>query len=205
MKVNNNNSSKPYVITAGVAGGLGGAVYGYTHPSMKVCDKLEKMHPTIVENLQSFNDAFKLEAAKTALKEGKLDKKSFVILENISNMFIEIIKKEKEIKRIADTPYSQRVKPFKQAVKEANKLRPKLYKALFGLHKDVQSKLIKAGAFDLKQYAIATNEGKKKALKSFKLLSIGMLKFLPVGAAIGAIIGLGVHSLFNNNKHNDEN
>lgn len=189
-----NKSQRNYAITAGVAGGLGGAVYGLRHPSSKAVDKLAQLTPTTVETMQGYRDSFDISAAKKAVAEGKLDLKTFNTVKNITDVFDEIVQKEQAVVDIQKTPYAQRTKTLKQAIKEANAMRPKMYKSMFAFGR-IQDKLIETGVFDAEKMKQINKLTKQKMFKMYKYLAGSITKGLAIGAAVGALVGLGIHSI----------
>ncbi len=190
-----NKSQKNYALTAGIAGGIGGAVYGLKHPGQNAVDKISKLRPTSVETFTGYRNSLNISNATKAVAEGKLDLATYNVVKNIADIFEKVIEKEQAIVDIQNTPYNQRTKSFRQALKEANSVRPKMYKALLKLNKNLQDKLSEAGAFDAKKMQETTSLAKTKMAKMYKYLAGGIAKGAAVGLAAGALIGLGIHSI----------
>ncbi len=184
---NKNNTS--YIPITAATGAVGGAFYGFKHPSEKSCLKMSNLKPTVIETMTEYKDSFNLENAKIATAEGKLQLDEYSKVEKIVKNFNDVIEKEQIVKEVLDTPFEQRTTTLKNATKEANALRPKMYKALLQLTTDFQNKLIELNIFDKEKFASATKAAKGKAVTLWKELSKGAAKGIAVGIAAGVATG----------------
>lgn len=191
------NSIKPYIGTGLTVGGLAGAHYGLKNPSNKSFAIAENMRPFVHETMRDYRACFNLKNAKKAVMEGKLDLDSFSKIKELTNNFIDAAKKEKNIKKILNIPYSNRPISLKEAIKEANATRPKLYKSLFNFNVDLQNKLAELKIFNKQKFVNTINFAKTKAIAMNKELIKGILKFGVIGASVGALIGAGVYKIVN--------
>lgn len=192
MDVKKNNS---YITMSTVTGAAIGAVYGFRHPSEQTCIKLAQLKPTVVETMKDYADSFDMSAASKAVAEGKINLKEYTDVKNIVNNLTDVMQKEQLVRDIEQTPFEQRTMSFRQAVKEANKSRPKLYKALFKLQQDFQNKLIENNIFNKEKFEQATAAAKNKMCTMYKMLSKCALKGLAIGAAIGLAAGFALSKI----------
>lgn len=192
-----NNSITPYITTGAVVSGLAGAGYGLKNPSEKAVNKIRNLRPRVYESMQDYRASFNLKNAHEAVVNGKLDLNSYSKVKNIADTFVEVAKKEKNIERVLNTPYEKRTISLKQAIKEANSLRPKMYKQLLALDVKLQDKLEKLKIFNKNKFVETTKLAKNKTIAMWKELSKGMLKFGAIGIAIGSLIGAGLYKITN--------
>ena len=185
---------------AGTIGAVGGAAYAFRHPSEKVCKKIAENGPNIVNTLKAYKDAFTLKNAQAAVKSTELDLDSYTKLKNIVKTISQTLKKEQEVVNIANTPFAQRTKSYKEAVKEANKARSSFRKAMFSFSKELQDKLTKVGAFDPEKFKAVLTETKQRALYAYKELGKGSLKGLAIGAAAGVAVGVALKYILNKSE-----
>lgn len=195
METKNNNS---YIGISTTLGAAGGALYGFKHPNEKSCLKMSKLTPTVVDTMREYKDSFNLSAAKKSVAEGALNLQEYGKVENIVKNLTDVMEKEQTVKDILNTPFEQRTVSFKDAVKEANMARPKLYKSLLQLNKNFQDKLAESKIFDKEKFEAATKAAKKKTIAMYKELSRGTAKGLAVGAAAGAAVGYFLNSISKN-------
>ena len=195
METKNNTS---YIPVTAAAGAVGGAFYGFKHPGEKSCLKISKLTPNIIDTMTEYKDSFNLETAKIATAEGKLQLNEYSKAENIVNSISEVIEKEQKVKEVLNTPFEQRTTTLKSATKEANALRPKMYKAFLEMTTDFQNKLVELNIFDKEKFSAATKEAKGKAVAVWKELSKGAAKGLAVGVAAGAALGYWLNSITKN-------
>ena len=189
------NSIKPYIVTGAAIGGLSGAGYGFTHPSAKSLSKIESLKPEIYETMQGYRASFNMTNAKNALKSGTLDLNSYGIVKDITDTFVNVAKKEKNIKKILNTPLDKQTISLKEAIKEANSLRPQMYKNLLKLDANLQNKLEELNIFNKQRFVETTKFAKNKLITIWKELSKGIAKFGAVGLAVGALVGLGIYKI----------
>lgn len=192
-----NNSITPYLTTGTFIGGLAGIGYGLKNPSEKSLDKIQKLRPRVYETMQDYRASFNLNKAKEAVLNQNLDLNSYTKVKNIADIFVDVAKKEKNIEKVLNTPYAERTISLKQAIKEANSLRPKMYKTLMSLDVELQNKLEKLKIFNKKKFVETTKFAKVKTIAMWKELSKGMIKFGAMGVAIGALIGAGLYKIAN--------
>lgn len=189
------NSIKPYIVTGATIGGLSGAGYGFLNPSEKSLSKIAKLKPEIYETMQGYRASFNMMNAKNALKSGALDLNSYGKVKDIADTFVEVAKKEKNIKRIMNTPFAQRTMSLNGAIKEANSLRPQMYKNLLKMDVDLQSKLEELKIFNKKRFVETTKSAKNKLIATWKELSKGIAKIGAIGLVVGALLGLGIYKI----------
>ena len=77
-----------------------------------------------------------------------------------------------------NTPFAQRTMSLNGAIKEANSLRPQMYKNLLKMDVDLQSKLEELKIFNKKRFVETTKLAKNKLIATWKELSKGIAKFL---------------------------
>lgn len=188
---NKNNTS--YIPIATATGAVGGAFYGFKHPSEKSCLKMSNLKPTVIETMTEYKDSFNLERAQVAAAEGKLQLDEYSKVEKIVKNFNDVIEKEQKVQEVLETPFEQRTTTLKNATKEANALRPKMYKALLQLTTDFQNKLVELNIMDKEKFCTTTKAAKAKAVTMWKELSKGAAKGLAVGLAAGAAVGYGLN------------
>lgn len=184
---NKNNTS--YIPITAATGAVGGAFYGFKHPSEKSCLKMSNLKPTVIETMTEYKDSFNLENAKIATAEGKLQLDEYSKVEKIVKNFNDVIEKEQKVQEVLETPFEQRTTTLKNATKEANALRPRMYKALLQLTTDFQNKLVELNIFDKEKFASTTKATKAKAVTLWKELSKGAAKGIAVGIAAGVATG----------------
>lgn len=186
MEVKKNNS---YLTMSTAAGAVCGAYYGFKHPGEQTCIKLAQLKPTFVDTMKNYIDSFDLSAASKAAAEGKINLKEYTDVKKIVENFTDVMQKEQLVRDISETPLEQRTTSFKQAVKEANAARPKLYKSILKLKSDFKTKLIENNIYNQEKFVQATAAAKKRAAAMYKMLSKGALKGLAIGAAAGLAAG----------------
>lgn len=192
MDVKKNNS---YLTMSTATGAAIGAAYGFRHPDEQTCLKLSQLKPTVVETMKNYIDSFDMSAASKAAAEGKINLKEYTDVKHIVNNFTDVMQKEQLVRDIAQTPFEQRTTSFRQAVKEANAARPKLYKSMFKLQQDFKTKLIENNIFNQEKFVQATAAAKKKARAMYKMLSKCAFKGLAIGAAIGLAAGFALNKI----------
>ncbi|MBR1425093.1 hypothetical protein IJ579_05980 [bacterium] len=185
-------SNKSYILPAALGGGFGGAVYGFFNPSDDAIKKIMDKKPTLTDALEEYAKSFDLEEAKKALESKNLTQDEFNSLEEIFSNHQDWIAKEKVVNEILDTPFNEREKSFKDAVKEANKARSKLYKSISKFKKipqETMEKLIELKIVNMEVMEKAYKAMIDKAFFMFKELSKGAMKGIGFGIALGTAFG----------------
>ncbi len=190
---NDNN----YIGISTAIGGLGGAVYGFRNPNEQTITKITRMKPSLVDVMQEYRDSFNYLKAGDAFREGKITEEEYKRANDIRTAFHNVYEKEKQVIDIANTPIEERTKTFRQAVKEANATRPKLWKTIIGFDKDFRNKLIELEIFDAEKFSAAFKAIKGKMLFTYKELGKFAAKGLAIGAAIGAVVGIALNKISN--------
>lgn len=201
MEVKNNNNHSSFIPTATAIGGIGGAVYGFRHPSEASCLKISKLSPTIVETMTDYRDSFNLSTAKQAVVENKLNLQEYSIVNDIVKNFTNTLEKEQIVQDILNTPIQERTQTLSKATKEANLTRPKLYKSLFKLTKGFKEKLVELNIFDAEKFVQTTKATKERTIAMYKELSKGAAKGLAIGIAAGVAIGYLIKSVLKNKQN----
>lgn len=191
-------SSDNYIPISASVGAIAGGLYGFRNPSEKVCKKIAGVKPTITETMKEYADSFDIMQAGKKVKSGELSldeyKKTARIYKAVYNTF----EKEKQITDVMNTPIEERTMTFRQAVKEANKTRPELYKAMFGFNNKFKAKLTELEIFDAEKFSQAYKQAAKKMVFMYKELGKGALKGLGIGAVAGVLIGHSLNKIADN-------
>ena len=201
MEVNNNNNHSSVIPTTAAISGIGGAVYGFRHPSEASCLKLSKLSPTIIETMTDYKDSFNLNAAKQAVAENRLNLQEYTQVDNIVKNFTNVIEKEQIVKDVLNTPFKERTQTLGSATKEANLARPKLYKSLLKLTNGFKEKLVELKVFDAEKFAQTTRAAKEKTIAMYKELSKGAAKGLAIGIAAGVAVGYLLKSVLKSKQN----
>ena len=189
MEVKNNNNHSSVITTTTTIGGIGGAVYGFRHPSEASCLKISKSSPTIIETMTDYKDSFNLSAARQAVAENKLNLQEYSLVDDIVKNFTNTLEKEQIVKDILNTPLQERTQTLSSATKEANLARPKLYKSLLKLTNGFKEKLVELNVFDAEKFAQTTKAAKERTIAMYKELSKGAAKGLIIGVIAGMAVG----------------
>ena len=193
METKNNNS---YIVTTGTIGALGGGIYKFRHPNEKVCQYVAQNGFSAVDSLKGYKDSFNPEAASKAVTSGKLPLNLYTKFKNLYESISDSLEKAIQEKKIINTPFEQRTKTLKEAIKESNASRAKFRRAMFGFDKPLQEKLSELNIFNKENFTNTIKESKKKVILSYKELSKGGLKGALIGAAVGVLAGVGLKQLF---------
>lgn len=193
------SENRNYIGIGATTGAIAGTIYGFKYPSEKTCIKLAKLQPDVVTTMKEYRDCFDILAAGQAVRKGNLTIDEYKKINDIRTAIHNVYTKEKEIIDISNTPFENRTKTFKQAVKEANQARPDLFKAIFKLNKNLKSKLIENGIFDEERFLKAMKEASQKTLTAYKELLKGALKWITIGGIAGALISAGIIKILNKN------
>lgn len=186
-----------YIGVSATLGGIGGAVYGFRHPSEKSIARIAQMKPSAIDTMMEYRDSFNIDTACDAVRSEKLTLDEFDKVKTIKNAIHETCEKEQQIIEVANTPIENRTKTFRQAVKEANATRPKLWKSMFLLNKDFKEKLIELNIFDAERFNAAMDAAKAKLKPLYKELSKGAAKGLAIGIAAGVAVGAFLNRIAN--------
>lgn len=185
------------IITSSALGATAGTIYGFRHPSEKSCQKIARLKPTISQAMKDYRDCFDIMNAGQAVREGKLSIDEYKTVNSIRTAIHNAYEKEKQLADILNTPMEKRPMTFRQAVREANKTRPQLYKAAFKLNKKLRDKLVELNVFDIEKFSNTMNAVKKKAVVMYKELAKSSAKYLLIGTAAGAVTGCVLNKISN--------
>ena len=184
------SSDKNYIPISVTTGAIIGTVHGFRNPSEAVCKKLAQTKPSLTETMKNYADCFDMKTAAQKVRTGELRLDEYQKTNNVYSAIYDVYEKEKQIIDVMETPIEERTMTFRQAIKEANKARPELWKAMFSLNKEFKQKLIDLGVFDAEKFSQTLKSAARKTALSYKELSKGAFKGLGIGAVIGTGIGL---------------
>jgi len=191
------NNNKNYIPISATIGGIGGAIYGWRHPSEKSCVKIAQTSPSFADTMQGYKSCFDLEKAKEALNEKKITQDEFTRIENLLNSINNVYEKEKKVAEIANTPYEERTQSFKSAVREAYGARPRLYKNMMKFTKELQDKFSDLKIYDKEKFTETYIAAGKKLKVIFKELSKNASIGLAAGIAGGTLFGYFLNRISN--------
>lgn len=189
------SSNTNYIIPTAIIGAGSGAIYGFRHPSEEACQKISFLHPTVTEAMNEYKNSFNMDKAAKALKNKKLTKDEFKIVEEIVNNLSNIIEKEENLNKVANTPFNERVQSFRSALKDANKSHFDVYKSFIKFSKNLQNKLIDLNVFDLERFSNNKKSVAKKALKMYKIVAQSAIKPIMICTGVGAAFGLFLNKI----------
>jgi hypothetical protein len=188
-------TDRNYMSISIATGAVIGAGYGFKHPSEEVCKKLALQKPTITETMKGYFDCFDMMKASEAIRSKALSADEYEKTNNIRKAIYNTYQKEKQIIDIMNMPIQDRPITFKQAVREANKTRPELYKKMIGLNGEFKQKLIDLQIFNTEKFSEILKATAKKTTLVYKELSKGAVKGLAVGTVIGTAIGYFLNNI----------
>lgn len=184
-----------YIPISAIAGGTFGAIKWFRNPSEKTCLKLAKLEPNMIDTLKEYRDCFDIQAAGSAVREGKMTLNDYKITNNIRTAIHNLFEKEKQVRDIVNTPFEKRTKTYKQAVKEANSGRKELFKSMLKLDKNIMPKLVENNVLDIEKFSKTMKAMEHKLIITLKELAKGALKGLAIGTIAGAIIGSALNKI----------
>ena len=189
-----------YIPITTAVGGIGGAIYGFRHPSEKSIARIEKLEPKITETMKEFRDCFDILTAGQSVREGNLALNEYQEVNDLRTLFHKAFEKEQQVIDVSNTPIEERKITFKEAIKEANEIRNKVWVKLITLNSELKEKMVKFGIFDLEKFNQVRNSCKTKFIATLKELSKGAAKTAAIGTAIGLGLGYYFNKISNNKK-----
>ena len=191
------NNNKNYIPASIAIGGIGGAIYGWRHPSENSCIKIAQTEPSYADTMQSYKSCFDLEKAKEALNEKKITQDEYTKIEKLLDSINNVYEKEMKVAEIANTPYEERTQSFKSAVREAYGARPRLYKSMINFTKELQDKFYGLKIFDKEKFTETYVAAGRKLSVIFKELSKNAGIGLAAGIAGGTLFGYFLNRISN--------
>lgn len=201
---NQNKTNKALVVGTSLVGGAAGTVYAKNHLSEARMKKLAEINPHAFEWLDNLGKAFDLGKAKEALGKKTITQDLFQKVTDLHQGILDSVKAEGVVKEVADIPLKERKISFEDAVKAANKMHANLRKNMLGFSKDMQKVCEESGIWKKDVWVDAVTGQAEKLVKAYKVMAKPLAIGASVGLATGAVLGLGLDSLFRGKKTSEE-